>query len=272
MEYIKRNYEKIIMSVVLLGLLGVLVLMWLFIMKDKADMAAKRDSLIHPKVTPLPPLDTSRLDTALTRGKASYDLDFSTTNRLFNPVQWVRNRNGALMPIRNPNQIGLGAAAVVNISPLYFSIGLNSVMTNGLTPRYYFTTTDETAAIPGQRHARPHYASLGETVSDKAVGGKNEGFKVEAVKGPPDDPDELDLRLAETGQLVAVTKDKPFQRVDGYTADLKYDPENLTFKTKRVGDHLVFAGDDYIIIAIDRNEVILSAQSNQKNHTLRYAP
>jgi hypothetical protein len=39
-----------------------------------------------------------------------------------------------------------------------------------------------------------------------------------------------------------------------------------------VGDHLAFAGDDYNVIAIDKNDVILLAQSNQKKYTLPYAP
>ena len=36
----------------------------------------------------------------------------------------------------------------------------------------------------------------------------------------------LVLKLADTGQTIQLSKDKPFRRVDGYTADLKYDPEN----------------------------------------------
>ena len=69
-----------------------------------------------------------------------------------------------------------------------------------------------------------------------------------------------------------MSKDKPFRRVDAYSADLKYDPEKYSGTGLRVGDHLTFAGDDYNIIAIDENEVILLAQSNQKKYTLRYAP
>ena len=66
--------------------------------------------------------------------------------------------------------------------------------------------------------------------------------------------------------------DFPFQRVDGYSADLKYDPEKINATGLRVGADLKFAGDDYNVIAIDENEVILLAQSNQKKYTLRYTP
>ena len=55
-----------------------------------------------------------------------------------------------------------------------------------------------------QRHKRHDYASKGDTVTDKSVAGKNEGFTLVDVKGPPENPAELDLKLAENGQTVAV--------------------------------------------------------------------
>jgi hypothetical protein len=62
--------------------------------------------------------------------------------------------------------------------------------------------------------------------------------------------------------------------VEAYSADLKYDREKPAYTGTglRVGDHLTFAGDDYNIIAIEKNEVKLLAQSNQKKYTLPYAP
>jgi hypothetical protein len=172
-------------------------------------------------------------------------------------------------------KLGVQAAVVTKITPLYYSITLDSVTTNELGARYQLGIEDQTAAIPAQRHKRPHYASLGkgnDTVVDKTVGGKNEGFKLDAVKGPPENPDQLILILADTGQTNNVSKDKPFRRVDAYSADLKYTPENYSRTGLRVGDHLTFAGDDYNIIAIDKNDVILLAQSNQKHYTLTYTP
>ena len=115
------------------------------------------------------------------------------------------------------------------------------------------------------RHKQQHYVSPGE---------KNEDFTLgtNGVKGDPDNPDELLLKLADSGATVPVSKDKPFRRVDGYMADLKYGPENKSFPDRRVGSIVSFGGEAYLIVAIDQNEVILSAQSNQKHTTLRYAP
>jgi hypothetical protein len=69
-----------------------------------------------------------------------------------------------------------------------------------------------------------------------------------------------------------LTKDKPFRRVDGYMADLKYDPEKKNWQGQRLNAVLKFAGDDYIIVAINQDAVILSARSNQKKTTLTYSP
>jgi len=260
MEFIKKNYEKIILSLVLLGLVAVLLGMWFVIAADKQQMEDLRTTYFPANPKPLPALDMSRQEEALARLKSPPVLDFSETNKLFNPVQWQRAKNGELFKIANPHMVGPYAAAVTKITPLYFSISLDSVITNAGAARYVVVVENQAAAIPALRHPQRHYISLHDKL--------NNLFTLEAVKGPADNPTQLIFRLADTGETAVVSNDKPFQRVDAYTADLKYDPEKLIFTGQRVGDHISFAGDDYNIIAIGQNEVILSAQSNQKNYTL----
>lgn len=275
MEFIKKNYEKIILSIVLLGLVGVLALMPGIISSDQAKMAEVTSILNPKKPEPLPPLDLSRQQAAMERLKSPYNLDLSTTNKLFNPVTWKRMKDGRIV---KAGQLGPAAAVVTKITPLYFSISLDSwitsppVGTNEPSTRYKFSIEDQSAALPFQRRARPHYASKGEKVTDKSVAGKDEGFTVVEVKGPPENPDQLLLKLADSQTPVPVSKAKPFRRVDAYAADLKYDLDKLNATGLRAGDHLTFAGDDYNVIAINKNEVILLAQSNQKHYTLTYTP
>jgi hypothetical protein len=274
MEFLKRNYEKIILSVVLLGLMGVLAFMPVVIISDQQRMRDLRTTVIPPHVEPLAPLDLSRQQAVLERLKSPSELDFTTTNKLFNPVKWVKNKDGT---IGKAAALGPNVATVTKITPLYFSISLDSVNTtqissNEVSVRYTFSIEDQTAASPGQRLPRRRYGSKGETVTDKTVGGKDEGFKLMDVKGPPDNPDQLVLKLADTQTNAIVAKGKPFRRVDAYSADLKYDPEKYSRTGVRVGDHLSFAGDDYNVIAIGKNEVVLLAQSNQKHYTLTYTP
>ncbi len=275
MEFIKKNYEKIILSIVLLGLVGVLAAMPGIISADQARQRDLTSAIVPKKPEPLPPLDLSRQQAAMDRLKSPYNLDLSTTNKLFNPVTWRKNRDGRIVKVL---QIGPSAAVVTKITPLYFSISLDSLTTSQISPtneisvRYKFSIEDQSAALAIQRRPRAKYASKGETVVDKSVGGKNEGFTLVDVKGPPDNPDQLILKLADTGETNTVSKAKPFRRVEAYAADIKYDPDKPASAGVRMGDHLVFAGDDYNVIAIDKNSVVLLAQSNQKKYTLPLTP
>jgi hypothetical protein len=274
MEFIRKNYEKIILGLVLVGLVGVLAFMPVMIFYDQQRMRDLRTSVIPRKVEPLPALDLSQQQTVLDRLKSPFVLDFTTTNKLFNPVLWQKTADGKLIKVVKGNEIGPGAAVVTKITPLYFTISLDSVITNEPNARYVFSIEDQTAAFPVQRRKRPHYASKGETVIDRTVGGKNEGFTLKDVKGPPENPDQVVLILADTQETATLSKDKPYQRVEAYSADLKYDLDKppYTGTGLRVGDHLAFGGDSYNVIAIDKNEVILLAQSNQKKYILPYVP
>jgi hypothetical protein len=275
MEFLKRNYEKIILSLVLLGLVGALALMPAVISYDQQQSKAKTEQIIPRKVEALPALDLSRQQAVLDRLKASYNLDLSTTNKLFNPVSWQKQKDGSLLKLATGHEVGPYAAVVTKITPLYFTISLDSVNTtpngtNEASSRYVFSIEDQSATVPAQRRKRSHYASKGETVPDKAVTGKNEGFAVKDVKGPPENPDQVVLVLIDTQTNAIVSKGKPFRRVEAYSADLKYDVDKPAYNGTglRVGDHLSFGGDDYNVIAIDKNSVSLLAQSNQKKYTL----
>ena len=169
-----------------------------------------------------------------------------------------------------PGSIGPEAAVVTKITPLYLIITLDSVETNAIdtnevAARYVISVERQAAAQPGQRVKRQHYASVGDKV---------DAFTVRDVKGSLDDPAQMELilQLADTGEQVTLSKDKPFRRVDGYSADLKYDPEGKKWQAQRVGADLKFNGDDYNIVAIDQDSVILLARSNQKKTTLTYSP
>jgi hypothetical protein len=261
MDFIKKNYEKILLSVVLLGLVGALVLMGFIIAADKQKLTDMNTGFFGGPSKPLPELDFTRQTNVLERLQAPPDRDFSTTNKLFNPLQWQRKADGTIVPVK-PGQIGPEVAAITKITPLYFVISLDSVATNELGARYAFSVERQAAAFPPQRRPQRHFASVGD---------KNPVFTLDHITGAPENPDQLFLKLPD-GQMVPVSKDKPYQRVDGYSADLKYDPENQKWLGRRTGADLKFAGDDYNIVAIHEDEVILSAQSNQKRTTLRYAP
>ena len=71
MDFIKKNYEKIILSVVLLGVVGALVALPFVIQQDKEDTTAMVTSVTSPKVKPLDPLDLTAQNNLLVFSKSN---------------------------------------------------------------------------------------------------------------------------------------------------------------------------------------------------------
>jgi hypothetical protein len=264
MDFVKKHYEKILLSVVLLGLMGVLVYMLYLIPSDRQRLADIRLSIISHAVKPLDPLNLTRETNVSARLQSPYKLDFSTTNKLFNPLPWQKRADGTLVPVKL-GLIGPEAAVVTKITPLCLILTLDSIETNEFGARYVISMERQAAVLPAQRGKRQHYASVGD---------KNETFSIADVNGSPGDPAQLKLilQLTDTGERATLSKDKPFRRTDSYSADLKYDPEGKKWQGQRSGADLKFAGDDNIIVAINQDTVILLARSNQKKTTLTYSP
>jgi len=58
-----------------------------------------------------------------------------------------------------------------------------------------------------------------------------------------------------TGDTVAVTKDKPYERVDSHIADMRYDPERKNLLQQHVGDTITLDREMYKIVEITSNAV-----------------
>ena len=258
MEFLKKHYEKILLTIVLLGLLGALAFLPMLIVENKTLPPSPFTTQIHP----LPPLEMSRQDRAMEKLGSPYQLDFSTTNKLFNPVDWKIDASSNLIKIVTGHEVGPQAAVVTKITPLKLIVTLDEVLTN--EPGVYIVSVErQAAAYPQYRSKHQHYAMLNE---------KNSDFELTRIEGPQENPDALVLKLTDSGETVSVSAAKPYERVDGYEASLSYPPENKSFPDLRVGSNILFGGENYLVVAIDQNEVILSAQSNQKKTILRYAP
>jgi len=87
--------------------------------------------------------------------------------------------------------------------------------------------------------------------------------------GAAEAPDALVLEVGGLKEEATVSREKPFKTIAGYTADLAYPPQNMTWREKRIGDSLVFDGDTNNIVEITANEVVLSASSGKRT-TIKY--
>jgi hypothetical protein len=260
MDFLKKHYEKLILGVVLLGLAGAAAFLPIKINSEKKDLENKKISLTNPKIVQLTNLDMTMADAAVKLMATPKLISFSEPNKLFNPMPWQKTPDGKLIPAI---KVGPNAMTVTNIVPLYLKLSLDNVEPVD-PPKYVIGVERQAAPKAGDRRKKESYC----VPNVKA----NDAFTITAVKGTPNDPSQLVVILNDTGEQGIITKDKPYQRVDGYMADLKYDLERKSWVNRRVGQTLTFNGEDYNIVAINQNEVVLSANRNQKKWTIKYNP
>jgi hypothetical protein len=255
----KLHYEKIILSVVLLVLALAVFILW----SAKNAESEKNQKVVvevgRRKVTGVAPVDISAFSKVLESAMNPPTLNFGLPHNLFNPVKWQRQPNGDLLKIQTGKEVGPDRMTATKITPLKLIIALDRVASAG---SYYFGVTREAAQKPVERRKRQYFAKLNDPTP---------AFILKEIKGDLENPTELDLELVENGEKVVVTKDKPYERIDGYEADLLYSIENKPFPNVRVGSSITFAGETYNIVAINPNEVVLSARLNDKKHTVRLA-
>ena len=249
MEFLKKHYEKLILSIVLLGLAAVAATLPMQVNKERESEENRKNSLIGAKVTPFPPIDLSTNRAILEKVKKPIKFDISGKHNLFNPVPWVEKPNGELVKIQGGN-MGISALQVTAIHPLHMIMSLDEVIpttgANGTNEyRYQVTVIREGAA----RDAKQGRAmSVGLTAA--GVGTLKE------VQGSADNPTGLVMELPDRTR-VTISKDKPFSRIIGYAADLVCELPPVNKKNAKVGDQVQIPPDVYTINAIDTNTVVL---------------
>ncbi len=263
MEFLKKHYEKIILSVVLLGLAVAAALLPIMVSRERSALAELDISIKKTPPKQLKLLDLTTNEAVLGRLQKPSALNLVGEHNLFNPVQWQRRSDGTLFPIRTGREIGPSALSVVKFSPLYLKIEYDGQTGTPDAPQFRFKIVREAARRSDQR--------VPTTRSVPSVGSKNDVFMVKDMK-PRESPVDFVLELAEDKQQIAVSRDKPFSQVAGYLVDLRYDPEKVSFVAKRLGDTLIFAGDTNKIVAITETNVTVRATSNDKRTTIAYKP
>jgi hypothetical protein len=266
MQFLKKNYEKILLGLVVVAALGVVAFLPILVSQERQKIDDLINTVIHKPVRPMPPLELKRDDALLKKAQSKVSVDFSAVgnNKVFNPVRWQKKLDGTIFP--NPTGTEVDKLEILKISPLYLVMSLESVtVTPGLATHYGIGITHEAAPLSRDRTRKTTYAAMNETTN---------GFTVLSAEGPEEEPTSVTLELADTGEKITLTKDKPYKRVEGHTADLRYPPENnKTFPpNRRVGDTIIFSGESYKIIDIKESEVVLSQQSNQKTWIKTFSP
>ena len=256
MDLLKKHYEKILLGGVLLILVVSAALLPVMISGERDDLRSKADAIINLPPKPLTPLNVSTQEVILHQLEAGIRIDLTTSNKVFNPVLWQKMPDGRLLKIQTGEEIGPLALAVTKQTPLYFTVTWDSASTNDAgVVRFGIGVERQASLEAAKRRKKQYFVNLGD---------KNDAFQLREAKAAADGGMELVLDLTDTGETVSVARDKPFKREDGYTVDLKYDPEKKTWTNQRVGGALKLGAEDYNIVAITKNELVVLAKSNQK--------
>jgi cell division septation protein DedD len=261
MQFLKQNYEKIVLALVIIVALGVVAFLPIMVSKEKKKLDDLENSVTVRNPKPLPPVDLKREDAFVARSKTAVSLNLSQPHKIFNPVRFQLKADRTLL--RNPAGTEIEQLKVTKITPLYEVYSFMSPLVSpGMATHYGIGIKHEAAASISQRNVKTTYAALKQTTNN---------FTILSAEGPEEEPTGVTMRLSDTGETVTVTKDKPYERVEGYTADLIYEPEKKPFLNRRKTDtsSICFAGECYKIVDIGESEVVLLQLSNQKTWTIR---
>ena len=268
MEFLKKHYEKVLLGVVLLGLTAGAVSLPLMISGERQAEIDKTNEIVKRAPKPLEPIDLKSTEDLLARASARPALDLASSNRVFNSMPWQKRPDGSIFKV-TPGNTGPEAVTILKLTPLHTTISLDTISPSDSGVRYLIGVEREAAATVANRKKKQYSAALNQ---------KNDSFLLREVKGAPENPSELILELNDTNERVSVTREKPFTREDGYMADLRYEPDRKNWPGVRVGAGgpgtlpIMIAGESYIVVAINKTEVVLSAKSNNKKTVVAYKP
>src|SRR5216683_363534 len=124
MEFLKKNYEKILLGVIMVGLAVAVGFLPFKIASEKQKLEDMRTGYTKRPVKALTNLDLSLAESALALMANPALIDFSTTNRVFNPMPWQKTAENRLI---RSDKAGPTAAIATNITPLYLEITFDSV-------------------------------------------------------------------------------------------------------------------------------------------------
>jgi hypothetical protein len=253
-EICKRHYEKLVLICSLVILAGAVFYLYTETQKEQDTIKEFFIGAGRKSAKGVKPADLTNYLAVMQVAKNPPQLNFGLPHNLLNPVKWKRGVNGELIKEQKGTE-SLDRLEITSIRPLNFTIAFDRVAGSG----YWINITNEVATGGARRMAQ--FATLNAT--------NVKVFILRDLKGAPEEPTELVLELKDTGERVSIAKEKPFVRAEAYEADLRYALENKTFTKQRVGATLRFGGEEYKIVAINQNEIVLLA-GNDKKYTVRY--
>src|SRR5436189_4739950 len=124
MQFLKSHYEKIILSVVLLGLAAVAALMPMRVAQERELQEKREAEITNPKVKEYQPLDLTTNASVLARLEQPPRLKLDGEHNVFIPVVWQKTPDNS---VKKVTEWGPNAVEILEIRPLHLSIAFDQV-------------------------------------------------------------------------------------------------------------------------------------------------
>lgn len=256
-----NHYEKVILSVILLALLGTAAFLPFRVSESRETIRQALERIRSGKKKETQPVDTAQMEQLLRRAKLDPNLSLSGEHNLFNPVVWKKG-NDRLFKVVRGDEEGPGGLAVTAIRPLSFVAEYDGVQRSGDNLRYRFMVLDETR---GGRTSRPRPVYLSE-----GSGSRNDPFAIAKLNGPREDPTSIEIRFPDSTSVATVSRETPFRKTAGYEADLVHEKLGTRFSNvrNRQPGGIRLGTQAYNIVAITKDAVTVES-STGKRWTIR---
>jgi hypothetical protein len=263
-QLLRLHYEKIILVSVLL-LMGVAA--W-FIYKtsqeERENIKKIPVGIERRAVKGVKPIDLGPMEKAIQNATNPPNVSLSGNHNLFNPVLWIQYPGKPITKVQTGQEVGPSKLQITEIRPLTLTIAYDRTASSGtgdqkVVTGYYVGVTNDLAVASKRRMMQ--FSAVGDT--NKQV------FVLTEAKGSPDAPTEFVARLKDFGnESISFTTNKPYVRVVGYEADLKYTLTGATNLKQRKDMNITVEDVAYKIVDITESNVVLSDSSNGKRYTI----
>ena len=263
MDFLKKHYEKLTLGLVLLAVAGVAIYLVLAVNQVQQDLNAALAQAAGAKQKSLQAINLVTNQTELDAVVKHAPVVLGAPDHYtFNPVTWARAANGRIEPTRGRADMGAAGLTYVESHDLFLEIGFSAVAGTPEAPRYQFSIRRDYEKNPKLRSAIVESVAVGAESKDQI-------FKLLEARGPKEDPTDFVCELVSTREQFTISKTKSFKKTQGYSADLRYEASRQNFTQKRVGESLNLSGAAYKIVAIEKDELVVSAPNSVRTTVLK---
>jgi hypothetical protein len=263
MQFLKKHYEKIIFSLVLVLLAVAAGLLSIQAKVEAENISVAVQEIATTQPIPVEPLKFDKFEAGIKKMQTPPSLDLSVSNHVFNPVKWVQTPppDEKLVPLRNGDEVS-SQVEIKRQIPLNLTVAFDGITGTGDSMRYVVAIQDPIARPTATTPEKFNVASTNERPNRK--------FSTKSIKGTGADA-ELGIELKDETEIISISKGKPYSRVVGYAVELAYklDPAAISPALRRKDNEISFGGEKYKIVAINEKEVVLENISTGKRYIIK---